>query len=865
MPHRWASAALAVAVSGGVAGAAPGDIETYAGGRVGDGDALATAVVPWGAALDGTDLYFADFGSRVVRRLDLTTGQQFVVAGDGSFDYAAPEGPAKEVSLSPSAVTFDLDGDLLIADTLGYVLELDAATGLLRVLAGGGTEDIRWNGDLSTARLGPIMDIVVEPDGRLLICNFDGFVYRLDLVAGTGQHVAGSDTFSNYLGDGGPATAAGIREPWDLEIDAAGNIYIADNMNERVRRIDATTGIITTWVGGGVLAPADGALAHEVDITGVLALDIAANGDLVFGERHGPLWRVDSVTREMTRLAGTDEEGPLGDGGPALDASLGTSATLFVTTAGDIFIGSYTGARIRWIEGATGIIETIAGTGSASFGGDGGPASLAKFYRPRGIGFAPDGTLYISDRYNHRVRRVDPVTQIIDTFMGTGEPGNYPIDQPPLLAHVEEPYDVAAGPLGDVVVNASPYGGRVLAYNPVTNIVERVAYSGGSEGLTFDPLGRLVVASLYSRRVVRVDPFNGERTTLAGSGAFGDPIEGELATVSPFREPIDVGFDSLGRLVVLDRGATVWRIDADDGRLEFLASVSGGTRMALDAYDNLFVVRESYSDVLRIDTETGETWTVAGISRSSGFSGDGGPATDAQLRRATDVAVGPDGHLYIADAYNHRIRRVDLTASCGDGYVTGAEGCDDGGLEDGDGCDSACKVEPFWSCKGSPSTCALPPAQQCREAERPSVLVRGGVAGKEQVNFDWKRGATTDATAFGDPVTTTTSELVVWDQDGARLRLRAIAPPGDGWRQTKKGFRRAMPSGLRRVLLRSGEDGKARIVVRAKGAELGVPEILDFEPPMIVQWLRRDDPSQCWTARFEEPLATTPFLFRARE
>lgn len=868
MSHRWVVALCFVALAG-KASAAPGDIETIAGGRVGDGEALATAVAPWGAVLGGTDLYFADGTYRVVRRMDLTTGQQVVVAGNGEWDYDLREGPATEIPISPSAVAFDLDGDLLIGDSRGYVLKLDSATGLIRSLAGGGIEDIRWNDDLSVAVLGGVTDLVVEPDGRLLVCNYEGFVYRLDVDAGTAEHVAGTGSTFHYgeIGDGGPATEADIWEPWDLGLDAAGNIFIADNMNRRVRRIDAATGIITTWVGGGHAEPADGLRADEVEITGVLAFDFDTNGDLVFGERYGRMWRVDAATRELTRVAGTGEEGPLGDGGPALDASVAGATALVVSPAGDIYTGSFVGHRIRFVEASTGLIDTIAGTGYRSYGGDGGPLSLAVFYEPRGVAFGDDGALYISDRRNHRVRRADPITGLIETVMGTGEARSGGHGTPPLATPVEEPYDVAAGPTGDLVVNAGRYGGRVLYLTTATGAVTPISYTSSSEGMTFDPQGYPVIASLWHRRVSHVDPTTGERTVLAGTGTYADPIDGELALASPFKEPIDVAYDSLGQLIILERGATVWRVEAGTERLRFVGAVPDGTRMALDAYDNVYVVRETKSDVMRIHAGTGEVERVAGIGHWSpaGFSGDGGPATEAQLRRPTDVAVGPEGHLYIADALNHRIRRVDLTAACGDGYVAGPERCDDGNTEAGDGCSPGCEVETHWTCTGPTSVCTLAPAEGCRVAERPSILVRSAPPGKEQLNFDWKRGEATAAADFGDPVSTTTSDLVVWDQDGARLRIRAIAPAGEGWRATKKGYRRRVSSGLRRVQLRSGEDGKSRIVVRGTGEGLGIPDTLDFEPPVVVQWLRRDDPDHCWTARFEDPIVSTPWLFRARE
>ena len=335
----------------------------------------------------------------------------------------------------------------------------------------------------------------------------------------------------------------------------------------------------------------------------VQATDAAGNVDPTPATRA---WTVDTTsppppppaTGVITTVAGTGTRGSSGDGGPATAAQLNAPRTMAVAADGAIYLTDTENHRIRRIS-PSGVISTIAGTGSAGYSGDGGPAVAARVNNPHGIAVDADGNVYIADAPNHRIRRVDR-DGIITTVAGTGSSG---------------------------------YNGDGIAATSA-----RLYYPKGVE---VGPDGSLYIGDANNHRVRRVDA-SGVITTVAGTGTSGFSGDGGPATAARLKFPRNLAFDSAGRLYIAD--------------------------------DENFRVR-------RVDT-SGVITTVAGTG-VAGYSGDDGPATSAQLRRVRDVAVDAAGNVYIADQENHRIRRVSpsgiITTFAGTG-VTGFSG--DGGQAD---------------------------------------------------------------------------------------------------------------------------------------------------------------------------------------
>jgi sugar lactone lactonase YvrE len=252
--------------------------------------------------------------------------------------------------------------------------------------------------------------VAVDAAGNLFIADTDNQrVRRVDAVTGTITTVAGTGVVGFGVGDGGPAAAAPLTYPHGVAVDAAGNLFIADTGNSRVRRVDAATGVITTVAGtgafgfGGDGGPATGA---SLDKPYGVAVDAAGNLFIADTSNHR-VRKVDAATGVITTVAGNGVWWTYGgDGGPAVAANLAYPFGVAVDAGGNVFIADDSGHRVRRVDAATGDIATAAGTGVAGYSGDGGPPTAARVLYPYGVAVDPAGNLFIADEVNQRVRKV---------------------------------------------------------------------------------------------------------------------------------------------------------------------------------------------------------------------------------------------------------------------------------------------------------------------------------------------------------------------------------------------------------------------------------------------------------------------------
>jgi sugar lactone lactonase YvrE len=303
--------------------------------------------------------------------------------------------------------------------------------------------------------------LALDRDGNLLISDVGTHRIvkldredRLTVVAGTGE--------GGFAGDGGPAAAATLNAPADLAFDADGNLLVADTFNHRVRRIDAA-GVISTVVGDGkanYAAAAGTALAVSLNNPQGIALDGA--GNLYIADTYNHVVRRVDRTGNVTTLAGT-QAGLAGDGGPADKAQLNLPQAVAVAPDGSVYISDAANSRLRRVT-PDGIIRTVAGSGpgsgegGAGFAGDGGPAEQARLFSPAGLAFNALGQLYVSDSGNSRVRLI--AHGVIITVAGSGTPGFAGDGARAQQAALNTPQKVAAGPDGSVYV-ADRANGRV--------------------------------------------------------------------------------------------------------------------------------------------------------------------------------------------------------------------------------------------------------------------------------------------------------------------------------------------------------------------------------------------------------------------
>jgi len=392
---------VAAVVLGGTAFAAAGDISTIAGtgtgGFSGDGAAATSAQLynPYGVAVDGGgNVFIADSSNHRVRRVDGGTGLISTIAGTGTPGFSGDGAAATSAQLYyPLGVAVDGGGNVFIADTANHrIRRVDAGTGLISTIAGTGTFGFSGDGAAATsAQLYNPYGVAVDGVGNVFIADtYNHRVRRVD--AGTGLISTFAGTTAGFSGDGAAATSAQLWYPAGVAVDGAGNVFIADTSNHRVRRVDAGSGLISTFAGNGTF-------------------------------------------------------GFSGDGAAATGAQLNLPYGVGVDGGGNVFIADYDNHRVRRVDAVTGFISTIAGTGTGGFSGDGGAATGAQLYYPRGVAVDGAGNVYIADTDNHRIRRVDAdlyvaTVGLVDPSAGLwslrngsgvvssfyfGNPGDYPI------------------------------------------------------------------------------------------------------------------------------------------------------------------------------------------------------------------------------------------------------------------------------------------------------------------------------------------------------------------------------------------------------------------------------------------------------
>ena len=626
-----------------------GTVTTVAGtgerGYGGDGGRAVEAQLngPIGVAVDADgNLYFSDIGNDRVRRVD-TRGIITTVAGTGEEGYSGDGGPSVEAQLSaPRGLAVDSSGNLFIADTGNHAIRRVDTTGTITTVAGTGVRGNSGDGGPAVeALLNTPRGIAVDGAGNLFIADTRTYTVRRVDTAGIITTIAGTGE-AGYSGDGGPAVSAQLSAPYRVAVDVAGNLLIADTWNHRVRRVD-TTGTITTVAGIGGIGinnegaySGDGGPAVEALLNIPIGIAVDGAGNLYIADNgNGRIRRVDTAGI-ITTIAGIGENSHSGDGGPAVEALLNLPRGIAVDGTGNLYIADTGNHRIRRVDTA-GIITSIAGTGEAGYGGDGGPAVEALLNSPRGIAVDGAGNLFIADYENSRIRRVDSMG-IITTVAGSGNSGGSTEDG-------QLAVDAGLSSLHDVAVDGS---------------------------------GNVYIAEPGHDQILRVDA-NGVITTVAGVGYIRAYIlgledfsgDGGPAVEASLSSPYGVAVDNSGDVFLADTwNHRIRRVDSSgiittvagigDGRFRRyngpadLAGLSRPRDVSLDGASNVYIADSGYNSIRRVDS-SGIITTIAGNERT-GFYGDGGPAVEAHLNDPQAVAVDSSGNVYIADTRNHRIR-----------------------------------------------------------------------------------------------------------------------------------------------------------------------------------------------------------------
>jgi DNA-binding beta-propeller fold protein YncE len=308
-------------------------------------------------------------------------------------------------------------------------------------------------GPAVTARLDQPFDMAFDRQGNVFLTDtFNHRIRRIDCVTGKIATVAGTGK-SGFTGDGGPAVMAQLNEPYGIAVDQPGNLYFADRLNRRVRRVEARTGLIATVAGNGTKVFAgDGGAATDAGLVEPNGVALARDGHwLLIADVAGHrIRRVDLASGRISTFAGTGNGRHEGDGGLAANASIWGARAVDVGRDGSVYILEREGNRLRVVSPHTGIISTIAGTAAKGYSGDGGRAGLALFNGPKELAVDPTGNIWVVDTENHAIRSIDAATKQIRTVAGTGRPGSEGDGGPATKARLDRPHGVAIGPDGSI-------------------------------------------------------------------------------------------------------------------------------------------------------------------------------------------------------------------------------------------------------------------------------------------------------------------------------------------------------------------------------------------------------------------------------
>jgi hypothetical protein len=787
-------AVMPAAASGSVRAPASGTVSTVAGGVGGPAKGTKVAIgAPCGVTLAAGSVYTGAAGT--VRRVS-STGQLTTPAGTGETGPLGDRGPAAKASLNGACgVAVDHSGNLVITDTGNQRVRVVAAsTGTfygqamtarhIYTVAGTGTAGFSVDGGPATsAELNGPSGVAVDGAGNLVIADTQnqrvrviaahtGTFYGQAMTAGHIYTVAGSGT-EGFSGDGGPAASAELAAPWGVAVDGAGNLVVADSNNHRVRVVAAGTGTfygqamtagdIYTVAGSGPGFSGDGGPATQAKLSGPSGVAVDGAGNLVIADTYNHRIRVVAggtgtfygqamTAGDIYTVAGTGHGGFSGDRRPATQAKLRLPGGVAVDGAGNLVIGDTQNQRVRVVAAGAGTfygramtagdIYTVAGTGG-EFGGDGGLATHANLFSPRGVMVDSAGNLFLADTENMRVRVVAAHTGTlygramtaghIYTVAGTGRLGFSGDGGPGTHAAVNFPHALAVDGAGNLLIadsnnnrirvvaaSAGTFYSQAMTAGDIYTVAGTGGCAGGAAGdggpataaelctaygVAVDGAGNLVIGDTFIHRVRVVATSTGtfygramtagDIYTVAGTFSRGFSGDGGPATSAKLSDPYGVVVDGAGNLVIADtankrirvvaastgtfygQAMTAGDIDtvagtgrggfsgeggpATQARLNFPSGVAvdgaGNLVIADTDNDRVRVVAASTGTFYGVAMTAGHIYTVAGTGHR-GFSGDGRPATHAELNLPSAVAVDSAGNVFIADTGNDRIREV---------------------------------------------------------------------------------------------------------------------------------------------------------------------------------------------------------------
>ena len=705
-------------------------ITTVAGGKASDpGVRSLNACFPIQAAAPyGGDVYVVSCN----RIYKVSGGVWTPVAGTGQFGFSGDGGPALSATFDqPKSISVDGSGNIFIAG--GFrIREVVAGSGIIQTVAGTGTAG--YNGDgipATSAQIsGSLLTTVfADGSGNIFIADRPNHRVRKFTVGGDIQTIAGTGNTSTgtippaYPAVGIDPLTAKINGPSAVFEDGSGNIFIADlgAAGQRISEIAAGTGLIQTVAGGnGAGYSGNGGLATSAQIFDPVGLFVDGS-DVYIADTGNNVIREFTVGGNIQTVAGNGSHpnpnpnsvgsfpdgfgGFIGDGGLATSAELNLPHEVFTDASHNIFIAEYF-FGVREVVAATGDIQTFIANSALGFSGEGGPAIDAQLNLPEGAVADSSGNIFLVDAANNVVQEIVAATGVIQTVagnfaLGLGFSGD---NGPATSAQLNAPEALFVDGSGNIFIADS--ANNVIREFTVGGNITTVAGNGtagfsGDGGLAtsaqlnypvsvfVDSSGNIFIAD-GNNVIRRVDAVTKKITTVAGNGTAGFSGDGGLATSAQLNTPYGVFVDSSGNIFIADYfNQAIREVVAATGKIQTvagtgiagysgdggpatLARLDGPQGLSGDALGNLFFA-EFNNHTIRKFTVGGNIQTVAGTA-IEGFTGDGGPATLAELNQPGSVFVEPNGSLVIADSSNGRIRVAAPPAVATQTLITTVQG-----------------------------------------------------------------------------------------------------------------------------------------------------------------------------------------------
>ena len=613
----------------------------------------------------------------------------YTIAGNSGRGFSGDGAAATNATLFyPTGVAVDGSSNVYIADYSNHRIRKVSTSGIITTIAGNGTGGFGGDGVVATTTgLNFPSSVAVDGSGNVYIADQSNNRIRKVSTSGIITTIAGNGT-SGYSGDGGAATASKLSGPSGVVVDISGNVFIADQSNNRIRKV-STSGFISTVAGNGTSGySGDGGAATASNLSGPSGVAVDGSGNLYIADQSNNRIRKVSTSGIITTVAGNGTSGYGFDGGVATSATVNSPSGVAVDGSGNVYITDQNYSRIRYVS-TSGVISTIAGIGSTGYSGDGGVATAAMLYYPTGGGVDGNGNVYIADQLNMVVRIIRIVGSIggipnvctgATTTLSNVTPGGTWSSSNTSVATIGSTGVLSGVAAGTTIISYIVAG---MCGSPAASVLVTVNTPPAS--IT----GTSTVCAGSSITLSDATPggiWNSSSTGTATIGSTG-VVSGVSAGIAAISYMVGPGCGS-GYTVTVNANPSPGFISSMAGSLTYGYSGDGGPAtaaqlarpqaIASDGSGNVYIA-DSRSNRVRKVTSSGIISTIAG-NGIAGYAGNGGAATAAQLDFPVGLAIDGSGNVYIAEQGNQVIRKVNTSGiiSTFAGSTPGYSG--DGGL-----------------------------------------------------------------------------------------------------------------------------------------------------------------------------------------